>query len=84
MRRQHYMTLCIRNTEVTYLVKDTSIEVTFEQSINKGFNELILDIENNIIKNDGFNESDIAYYKRFLENNRACIIEEIEMELNNA
>lgn len=43
------MTLCIRNIEVMYFSKDDIIEVTFKQSINKGFNELILDIYNNII-----------------------------------
>lgn len=78
------MTLCIRDTEVTYIKKDDVIEVSFEQPINKGFNELVMDINCNILKCLGFNEADISYYTRFLTLNRECIIEDIEMELKNA
>lgn len=68
--RKHYMTLCLRNTEVTFVEKEKDIEVTFEQAVPKGFNELILSLNGNIVKNNGFNDSDVGYFKRFLEKNK--------------
>lgn len=74
--RKHYMTLCLRNTEVTAIKKEGEIEVTFEQPCNKGFNELILDMKGEIIKRDGFTDSETAYFQRFLHMNESGIIEE--------
>ncbi|MFI3174787.1 MAG: hypothetical protein R3Y53_06235 [Bacillota bacterium] len=74
--RKHYMTLCLRNTEVTAIKKDGEIEVTFEQPCNKGFNELILDMKGEIIKRDGFTDSETAYFQRFLHMNEPVIREE--------
>jgi len=72
--RKHYITLCMRNnTEVTYIVKNNLIEVTFEQAKYKGFNTLVTDIEGNILECNGFNNSETAYYLKFLDNNRPLI-----------
>lgn len=61
--RKHYMTICTRgNTEVTHIFKNGHLEVTFEMAVNNGFHTLVLDDKANIISNEGFNNSDIAFF----------------------
>ena len=80
--RKHYMTLCIRgNTEVTHIERNGIIEVTFEQVCTGGFNTLVLDIDANIISNEGFNTSDVSFFQRFLLSNREVIIMESRGEI---
>lgn len=77
--RKHYMTLCIRNnTEITYTDRNGVIEVTFEEAINGGFKTLILDIDANILVNEGYNVAEVNYFIEFLKKNRSCIIQESE------
>lgn len=65
--RKHYITLCARgNTEVTHVLKNGRLEVTFESAVNNGFNTVIFDDKCNIISNTGFNASDIEFFKTFL------------------
>lgn len=65
--RKSYMTLCMRgNTEVTHILRNGKLEVTFEQAVSNGFNTLVLNDKGQIVKNDGFNSSDIAFFKDFL------------------
>ena len=75
--RKHYMTLCFRNnTEVTHIVKNGNIEVTFEEAVNGGFKTLVTDINGNVKSNKGFNPSEIDFFLRFLKSNKTGIIEE--------
>lgn len=75
--RKHYMTLCIRNnTEVTHIIRNGRIEVTFEQAVNGGFKTLVLLENGDIISNDGFNASDIYFFEDFLRRNIDVIREE--------
>ena len=75
--RKHYITLCVHNnTEVTYMVNsEGEIEVTFEQARTKGFNCLVTKINGDLISNDGFDDSEIDYFIRFLSRNRELIAE---------
>ena len=80
--RGHYMTLCFRdNTEVTYTLCNNVLEVTFEQAVKGGFKTLVLNSDGNVISNDGFNDSDIDFFKRFLENNVSVIYADARGEL---
>ena len=80
--RKHYMTLCIRdNTEITHIEKSGIIEVTFEQDIPGGFKTLVLDMNANVITNVGFNLSEIAYFQKFLVQNRDGILMESRGEI---
>lgn len=80
--RGHYMTLCFKgNTEVTYMLKDTGLEVTFEQAVVGGFNTLVLDASGNVISNTGFNVSDIDFFQEFLKNNLSVIYADARGEL---
>lgn len=80
--RGHYMTLCFKgNTEVTYMLKDTELEVTFEQAVVGGFNTLVLDASGNVISNTGFNVSDIEFFQEFLKNNLSVIYADARGEL---
>lgn len=80
--RGHYMTLCFKgNTEVTYMLKDTGLEVTFEQAVIGGFNTLVLDDSGNILSNTGFNASDIEFFQEFLKNNLSIIYADARNEL---
>ena len=66
-QRKHYMTLCFRgNTEVTHIVKNGKIEVTFEQAVNGGFNTLITDLQGNVIQSSGFTDNDVDFFCRFV------------------
>jgi len=78
--RKHYMTLCFRggNVEITHINRGGRIEVTFEQAINNGFNNLVIDIDGNILYSEGFSNSDIDFYRRFLLKNRETIVDESE------
>lgn len=74
--RKSYIKLCQHNnTEVTYIVKNNRIEVTFEQAVYGGFHTLVLDEFCNIISNDGFNGAEVGYFQRFLSNNISYIKE---------
>lgn len=80
--RKHYMTLCLRgNVEITHIVNNGRLEVTFEQARNGGFDTLVTDIDGRIIKRDGFTDSDVDFYLRFLRANREGIIAESKGEI---
>lgn len=80
--RKHYMTLCFRgNTEVTHIVHDGRIEVTYEQAVNGGFHTLVVDINGNVISNDGFNDSEVDFFRRFTVQNAPAIIMESRGEI---
>lgn len=75
--RKHYMTLCVRgNTEVTHIIRNGRLEVTFEQAVNGGFNTLILLDDGTIVYNNGFSISDICFFRNFLMNNIEVMWEE--------
>lgn len=75
--RKHFVTLCLYdNTEVTYIKRKNGLEVTFEKAINKGFCELVVNIDGEIIKNNGFNDAEVGRLIRFLEKNKKLILEE--------
>lgn len=75
--RKHYMTLCIRNnTEVTHIIRDNKLEITFEQAVNGGFNTLVMLEDGTILSNEGFNSSDIAFFRDFLCRNVSVMKEE--------
>ncbi len=74
MRKQHFRTLYDMETEVTYIVNNSVLEITFEQAVDYGCNELVMDIDCNIIKCFGFTKEDINTYKSFLDNNRHEIL----------
>lgn len=47
------MTLCFReNTEVTHIVNNGKIEVTYEQAVDGGFHTLVVDIDGNVVSNN--------------------------------
>lgn len=80
--RKHYMTLCLRgNTEVTHIVKNNSIEVTFEQAKDGGFNTLVTTVDGTLISRDGFTDSDVDFFLRFLQSNKVGIIAESKGEI---
>ena len=80
--RKHYMTLCFRgNTEVTHTTHNGAIEVTYEQAVNGGFHTLVVDINGNVLSNDGFNDADVDFYKRFTIQNSPAIIMESRGEI---
>ena len=80
-RRVHYMTLSFRgDTEVTYIDKDRTIEVTFEQPKYGGFNTLVTDIDGQIIQRYGFTNADVEFLISFLKDNSPLIIEECRGE----
>lgn len=79
--RKSYMTLCMRgNTEVTHILRNGKLEVTFEQAVSNGFNTLVLNDKGQIVKNDGFNSSDIAFFKDFFKKNYSTMIAEARGE----
>lgn len=76
------MTLCFReNTEVTHIVNNGKIEVTYEQAVDGGFHTLVVDIDGNVISNDGFNESEVDFFRRFTIQNAPAIIMESNGEI---
>ena len=76
------MTLCFRgNTEVTHIVKNGKIEVTYEQAVDGGFHTLVVDIEGNVLSNDGFNDSEVDFFRRFTIQNAPAIIMESNEEI---
>lgn len=80
--RKSYMTLCFRdNVEVTHIVRNGVIEVTYEKAVPNGFHTLVMDINGNILSNDGFNDSDIDFYQRFTLINQSGIIAESRGEI---
>jgi len=75
------MTLCMRgNTEVTHTLKNGKLEVTFEQAVNNGFNTLVLNNKGQIVTNEGFNSSDIAFFKDFFKRNYSTMLAEARGE----
>lgn len=80
--RKHYMTLCFKgNVEITHIEKGGTIEVTFEQAVNGGFNTFVITIDGTIVSNEGFSDSDVSYFVRFVEENKAGIIAESKGEI---
>lgn len=76
------MTLCFReNTEVTHIVNNGKIEVTYEQAVDGGFHTLVIDIDGNVISNDGFNDSEVDFFRRFTIQNAPAIIMESNGEI---
>ena len=76
------MTLCFRgNTEVTHIVNNGKIEVTYEQAVDGGFHTLVVDIEGNVISNDGFKDSEVDFFRRFTIQNAPAIIMESNGEI---
>lgn len=76
------MTLCFReNTEVTHIVNNGKIEVTYEQAVDGGFHTLVVDIDGNVISNDGFNDSEVDFFRRFTIQNAPAIIMESNGEI---
>ena len=72
--RKPYMKLCQHNnTEVTYVVCNGTIIVTFEQAVSGGFKTAVLDEHANVISNSGFNGAEMGYFERFLRNNIGTI-----------
>lgn len=80
--RKHYMTICFKNnTEVTHIETDGKIIVTFEQACTGGFKTLVMDVDANVISNDGFNTSEVEYFRDFALRNKSGIIAESRGEL---
>lgn len=76
------MTLCFReNTEVTHIVNNGKIEVTYEQAVDGGFHTLVVDIDGNVVNNDGFNDSEVDFFRRFTIQNAPAIIMESNGEI---
>ena len=76
------MTLCFReNTEVTHIVNNGKIDVTYEQAVDGGFHTLVIDIDGNVISNDGFNDSEVDFFRRFTIQNAPAIIMESNGEI---
>ena len=76
------MTLCFReNTEVTHIVNNGKIEVTYEQAVDGGFHTLVVDIEGNVVSNDGFNDSEVDFFRKFTIQNAPAIIMESNGEI---
>lgn len=72
--RKHYATLCLhRDTEVTYIVGSSGIEVTFEQVVYNGFNSLVLTLNGKILSCHGFTNAEVSYFQLFLERNKGVI-----------
>lgn len=71
------MTLCTRdNTEVTHILKNGILEVTFEQACTNGFKTLVLNQKGEIISNDKFNASEVQFFKEFMFKNLGVMLEE--------
>lgn len=78
--RKSYMTLCMRgNTEVTHILKNGKLEVTFEQAVNGGFNTAVFD-DTGLLSNTGFNSSDIAFFADFYHRNASTMLAEARGE----
>lgn len=76
------MTLCFReNTEVTHIVNNGKIEVTYEQAVDGGFHTLVVDIDGNVVSNNGFNDSEVDFFRRFTIQNAPAIIMESSGEI---
>lgn len=76
------MTLCFReNTEVTHIVNNGKIEVTYEQAVDGGFHTLVVGIDGNVVSNDGFNDSEVDFFRRFTIQNAPAIIMESNGEI---
>lgn len=76
------MTLCFReNTEVTHIVNNGKIEVTYEQAVDGGFHTLVIDIDGNVLSNAGFNDSEVDFFRRFTIQNAPAIIMESSGEI---
>lgn len=76
------MTLCFReNTEVTHIVNNGKIEVTYEQAVDGGFHTIVVGIDGNVVSNDGFNDSEVDFFRRFTIQNAPAIIMESNGEI---
>lgn len=80
--RIHYITLCIRgNTEVSHVMRNNKLEVTFEMAVPGGFNTAVVDDMGNVISNSGFNGSDLAYFSGFVSRHKENMLAEQRGEL---
>lgn len=80
--RIHYMTLCMYgNTEVTHIMNNGKIEVTFEQAVKGGFKDAVFLLDGTVLSNNGFNNSEIDFFRRFTEKNAEVINAEARGEL---
>ena len=78
--RKSYMTLCMRgNTEVTHILKNGKLEVTFEQAVTGGFNTAIFN-DTGLVSNEGFNSSDLAFFSDFYKRNASTMLAEARCE----
>lgn len=79
--RRHYATICYRdNTVVTYKVQsDGHIEVDFETPARHGSKYLSLLKDGTILRQEGYNPSEIDFCQRFLATNLP-LIERMVME----
>lgn len=78
--RKSYMTLCMRgNTEVTHILKNGQLEVTFEQAVNGGFNTAVFN-DNGLVSNNGFCNADIAFFTDFYHKNASTMLAEARGE----
>lgn len=73
--RKHYVTICYRdNTVVTYVVKpDGHLEVDFETPTRRGSKYLSLLKDGTILRQEGYNPSEIDFCQRFLATNLPLI-----------
>lgn len=60
------MTMCFReNTEVTYIVVNDEIIVTYEKAVRNGFHRADIKLDGTVIFQEGFSPSDVDYFVRF-------------------
>lgn len=85
MPREHYMTICTRGEDIVITYKATdvkNIEISCEQATNGGFNTLIVNNKFEILKNKGFNESDVSFLMNFIKRNMYVIQDECKEYFN--
>lgn len=72
--RKHYMTLNFRgDTEVTHIVRGSDIIVTFEQAVYGGFHSCDFLLNGTLVGNDGFNPSELQFFRGFVLQNAPAI-----------
>lgn len=81
--RRSYMTLSFMDdTEVTYVVNNGVIEVTFERAVNKGFYEAVFNQYGTLLKNRGFNNAELAIFKDIAIRGVPVMIRELRGEFD--
>ena len=79
--KRFFVKICKSNTSVYYELSGRYAKVYFEQSIKNKINKLVLDYEGKILEQDGFDNSEVAYYQLFLKRNIGHIQELIEQNI---